>query len=622
MTKDRSFKPMEGTSSNLTEENINQLKALFPEVVTEGKIDFDVLKTILGEEVDESEEKYKFTWHGKLAAMQTAQQPTMKTLLPQKQSSLDWENTGNIYIEGDNLDALKIIQKSYAHKVKVIYIDPPYNTGKDFVYHDDFSTDTDSYLAETNQTDSLGSHYATNTESNGKFHTDWLNMMYSRLKLAQTFLRDDGVIFVSIDDSEQANLKKMMDEIFGEQNFLAQVIWERAYSPVNLKKNFSISHDYILVYARNAQDVVGNGLPRSGEADSRYNNPDHDERGVWTSADLSVGPAVESNVYPITLPSGRSVLPPNGYSWRLSKPRFNQFVDDNRIWFGEEGDGVPRIKRFLSEVKNSITPMTVWKYEDVGHSQKASQDLKRLFSGKAYFSYPKPVELIQRMLQLYSNPDSIVMDFFSGSATTAEATMRLNAADAGTRRYILVQLPEKLGEKTEAYKDGYRKLTEIGEKRIQLAGETIAKEHPEVTFDRGVRVYSVANSNLVRWNVKSSVSSIDFLEENFVTGRSSEAILTEVILKQGLDLSYPVETRRIDGADLYIVAGGVLYVVLGNQTITLSTATAVADDFRRSNMERATVVFQDNGFKDDNEKLNAIEILNDAGFQYADIQSI
>jgi adenine-specific DNA-methyltransferase len=241
MTKDRSFKPMEGTSSNLTAENISQLKTLFPEVVTEGKIDFDVLKTILGEEVDESEEKYKFTWHGKLASMQTAQQPTMKTLLPHKQSSLDWENTGNIYIEGDNLEALKIIQKSYAHKVKVIYIDPPYNTGKDFVYHDDFSTDTDSYLAETNQTDSLGSHYATNTESNGKFHTDWLNMMYSRLKLAQTFLRDDGVIFVSIDDSEQANLKKMMDEIFGEQNFLAQVIWERAYSPVNLKKNFSLN---------------------------------------------------------------------------------------------------------------------------------------------------------------------------------------------------------------------------------------------------------------------------------------------------------------------------------------------------------------------------------------------
>lgn len=377
-----------------------------------------------------------------------------------------------------------------------------------------------------------------------------------------------------------------------------------------------------MVYARAAGKVESHGIPRTADANSRYQNIDDDPRGPWKPSDASVGPAIDSNIYPITTPSGRKVFPPSGYSWRLSQNRFEEFVRDNRIWFGTDGSNVPAIKRFLSEVKDSITPMTIWKYEDVGHSQKASQDLKKLFSGKAYFSYPKPVELIERMLQLYSNPDSIVMDFFSGSATTAEATMRLNAADAGTRRYILVQLPEELGEKSEAYKDGYRKLTEIGEKRIQLAGEAIAKEHPEVTFDCGVRVYSVANSNLVRWNAKSSVFSIDFLEENFVTGRSSEDILTEVILKQGLDLSYPVETRHIDGADLYIVAGGVLYVVLGNQTITLSTAAAVADDFRRSNMERATVVFQDNGFKDDSEKLNAIEILNDAGFQYADIQSI
>lgn len=619
MTNDRSFKPMEGTSSNLTEENINQLKALFPEVVTEGKIDFDVLKTILGEEVDESEEKYKFTWHGKLAAMQTAQQPTMKTLLPQKQSSLDWENTGNIYIEGDNLDALKIIQKSYAHKVKVIYIDPPYNTGKDFVYHDDFSTDTDSYLAETNQTDSLGSHYATNTESNGKFHTDWLNMMYSRLKLAQTFLRDDGVIFVSIDDGEQANLKKMMDEIFGEQNFLNDVIWQSRTSISN-DHEISLNHNHTLIFAKSKSNLDFGGDPIDP---TEYSNPDDDPRGPWKLVPIDANHTGGATVYPIVNPAtGESYMPVNGRIWAYNEKTFKELLADGRIAFGLRGDSAPKRKMFYKEriAKGDVkTPSSI--LLDAGTTKTGTKELMSMFGFKV-FDYPKPVALIKRFLIWSNSKNAIVMDFFSGSATTAQAVMELNAEDHGQRRFILVQIAEELDAGSGAYKAGYHKLTEIGEERIRIAGTTIAKENSKAVFDRGFRVYSISESNFAQWNTESSVSSINLLEDNFIPGRSNDDILTEVILKQGLDLSYPVEDQHIDGADLYIVAGGVLYVVLGNQTITLSTAAAVADDFRRSNMERATVVFQDNGFKDDSEKLNAIEILNDAGFQYADIQSI
>ena len=377
---------MSGESMNLLNENIEKLKALFPEIVTDGKIDFDMLKTLLGEEVDASNEKYSFNWVGKRNCIRFAQTPSTGTLIPCKEKSVDFDNTQNIYIEGDNVEALKLLQKTYFGKIKMIYIDPPYNTGNDFVYHDDYKDSIENYKKIT------GQQATANPETNGRFHTDWLNMMYPRLKLAKDLLSDDGVIFISIDDNEQANLKKICDELFGTANFIAQIIWERAYSPVNLKKHFSESHDYIICYAKNIEVLVCNGLPRSAEANDRYSNPDDDPRGVWKSSDLSVGPRVESKVYEITTPSGRKVLPPCGYCWRLDKKTFEQYVEDNRIWFGSDGNNVPSIKRFITEVKQGMTPMTIWKYTEVGHSQDAAQKLKKLFDGKSYFDYPKSVD--------------------------------------------------------------------------------------------------------------------------------------------------------------------------------------------------------------------------------------
>ena len=499
---------------NRADENFKRLAEMFPNAVTETidengevvrAIDADVLRQEISSAVVEgNQERYQFTWPDKKKSVVLSNKPIAKTLRLDREKSVGRDGTAgsidteNIYIEGDNLDALKLLQETYLGKIKMIYIDPPYNTGSDFVYEDDFSQDKYEYISGSGQLDEQGNRLVANPESNGRFHTDWLNMLYPRLRIARDLLSDDGVIFISIDDNEQENLKKICDEIFGFNNFIAQVIWERAYSPINLKKHFSESHDYMICYAKNIDNAVCNGLPRTAEANDRYSNPDNDPRGLWTSGDLSVGPRVESKVYEIISPSGRRILPPSGYCWRLDKKTFKKYKQDNRIWFGEDGNNVPRIKRFLSEVKQGITPMTVWKYTEVGHSQDAAQKLKKLFDGKAYFDYPKSVDLIKRCLQLYSDKDCIVMDFFSGSATTAHAVMQLNAEDGGNRKYIMVQLPELTDEKSEARKAGYKTICDIGEERIRRAGQKIKDESPMTTteLDIGFRVFRVDSSNM------------------------------------------------------------------------------------------------------------------------------
>lgn len=504
-------------------------------------------------------------------------------------------------------------------------MDPPYNTGKDFVYKDRFEDSVENYMEQTGQIDEDGNKFTVNSENNGRYHTNWLNMMYPRLKLARNLLTEDGVAFISIDDVEQANLKKIADEIFGEKNFLAQVIWERAYSPVNLKKNFSESHDYILVYGKNASIIETNGLKRSDVANDRYSNPDNDLRGDWKSSDLSVGPAIEKNIYEIITPSGRRTMPPSGYSWRLSKERFDEFVSDNRIWFGPNGDAVPSIKRFLSEVKQTVVPMTIWKYGDVGHSQSASQYLKRLFDNKAYFSYPKPVPLIQRIVELYSDADSTVLDFFSGSATTAEAVMRMNAEDGGNRRYIMVQLPEKLSEKDVAFKDGYRTIPEIAEERIRLAGNKIIEENPLLAdkIDVGFKVFELSKSNIKKWNVepKDLNEQFDLLANNFEEGSKPIDVVYEIMLKQGLDLNYPINETKVGDSVVYDVAFGAMFVVLGDK-ITSEVAGHIIRKIADEKVENSVVVLQDEKFINDSEKLNTIEQLNASGIQYDDILSI
>lgn len=401
-------------SINTISSNINKIAQLFPNCVTERKgkdgktelaIDFEKLQAELSDDIiGEGEERYQFTWPDKRAANRLANTPTTMTLRPCREDSVDFDNTQNIYIEGDNLDVLKVLRETYLGKVKMIYIDPPYNTGNDFVYNDDFAKGKDKFEQTSGFFDEEGNQtidpMQRNTESNGRFHTDWLNMMYPRLKVARDLLTDDGVIFISIDDNEQANVKKICDEIFGENNFISQIIWERAFAPINLKKHFSVSHDYILCYSKNKDKSICFGLKRNEESFSRYSNPDNDPRGVWQSDNSIVGPVIAEKVYEIKLPSGRKILPPNGRCWLYTKKRFQEMIDDNRIWFGPKGDNVPRVKRFLSEVKQGITPMSIWKYSEVGHSQEAAQKLKSLFGGKDLFDYPKSVELIKRCVIL------------------------------------------------------------------------------------------------------------------------------------------------------------------------------------------------------------------------------
>ena len=538
---------MNGYNDNIHQQQIDKLQQLFPEVVTEGKIDWQKLQSTLGEAVDLGE-RYGLGWKGKGDVFAAIQEKTVQTLHLDRANSVDWDTTGNMFIEGDNLATLKILHKAYYGKVKMIYIDPPYNTGNDFIYNDDFKQTRRSYETEAGITDDEGNVVRDDglrTNTGGHKHSNWLNMMYPRLFLARNLLRQDGVIFVSIDDNEVHNLRLMMNEIFGEENFVAQIIWERAYAPVNLKHHFSESHDYIVCFARNIGLLDKLSLKRNEAADARYKNPDNDPRGIWQSDNFSVGPANQKNIYEIITPSGRRVLPPSGYSWRFSEKKTQELIADNRVWFGASGSGVPRYKRFLSEVKDGVTPMTVWKYTDVGHSQDATKEVKNLFDGVAYFDYPKPVKLIKQLASLCTDGNDIILDFFSGSGTTAHAVAELNAEDGGNRRWICVQLPELTDEKSEAYKAGYRTIADIARERIRRAGAKIRTDWADklasrnVPLDLGFRAYRVGNSNFKQWNElvsdpeeirQQALANLDPLEE----GTTDDDLLTELLLKRGI----------------------------------------------------------------------------------------
>ena len=581
-------------SLDMVNENIKKIGNLFPECVTEtvdengnvkAAIDFEKLKENLSHAtIGEGEERYLFTWPGKREAIHNANAPTNMTLRPCKEESVDFDNTENLYIEGDNLEVLKLLQENYLGKVKMIYIDPPYNTGNDFVYNDDFKEDTESFLSKSGMYDEDGNmllqNFEKNTESNGRFHTDWLNMMYPRLKIARNLLSDDGVIFISIDDNEVENLRKVCDEIYGEGNFIADVIWERAYAPVNLKKHFSESHDYILCYSKNVNVCVCNGLPKTGDALDRYKNPDNDPRGPWKAADATVGPAIPQRVYPLTLPSGRVVNPSSGRCWLYSPEKFEELINDNRVWFGPNGDNVPAIKKFASEVKQTMTPMTIWKYTEVGHSQDASKKLMDLFDGKAYFDYPKSVDLIRRCLQLYSKKDSLILDFFSGSATTAHAVMQLNAEDGGKRKYICVQLPEATEEDSEANKAGYKNICEIGKERIRRAGNKIKEEFGEKAkdLDIGFRVLKLADSNMkdVYYSPAETTSPDLFDPNNVKEDRTPLDLLFQVMPECNLPLSSKIEERTIEGKTVYFVNGNYL-VACFDEGITEKLIKSVID---------------------------------------------
>lgn len=610
---------LELNSVDGTQLNLEVLYQIAPSCFTEVKddktgelrhvVNFKTLRQLLGDNaVEDADEMYQFTWPGKQEARREAARPTTKTLRPVVEDSVDWDNTQNLYIEGDNLEVLKLLQKSYMGKVKMIYIDPPYNTGNDFVYDDDFAASQDDYDLFAGNIDELGNRYRKNTETNGRFHSDWCSMMYSRLMVARSLLTEDGVIFISIDDNEQKNLKNICDEIYGSTNFLAQVIWERAFSPINLMKHFSPSHDYILVYAKNGENAVCNGIKRSEEANDRYSNPDNDPRGVWSSSDISVGPAIQENVYTITTPSGREVEPPAGRSWRLSRKAFRERLQDNRIWFGPDGNGVPRIKRFLSELrKTGVTPMTIWKHTEVDHSQGATQKLAKLFDGKKYFDYPKPVTLIQRCISLYSNKDSLILDFFSGSATTAHAVMQLNAEDCGNRKYIMVQLPEETPEDSEARKAGYNTIPEIAKERIRRAGKKIKEESPLTTqnLDTGFRVFRLADSNfeeVKKAPAEYDQSQLDLFLNNVKSDRTDLDLLFGAMLSWGVQLSLPMTSEEVDGKMIYSVNDGDLVACFA-EDITETIIKTMADK------QPLRVLFRDSCFGRDDAKINVFETL-------------
>ena len=570
-------------------------------------VNFDVLRQLLGDNaVEDAPEAYEFNWVGKQAARAEVLKPIKKTLRPVKEDSVDWDNTQNLYIEGDNLEVLKLLQKSYLGKVKMIYIDPPYNTGNDFVYHDDFAMSADEYAEASGSVDELGNKYIKNMDSNGRFHSDWCSMMYSRLMVARTLLTEDGVIFISIDDNEQKNLKNLCDEVFGCNNFLAQVVWERAFSPINLMKHFSPSHDYILCYANDISKAVCHGIGRSDEANDRYSNPDNDPRGVWSSSDISVGPPVQENIYTITTPSGRNVEPPAGRSWSLSRKAFRERLEDNRIWFGPNGDNTPRIKRFLSELRKAgITPMTIWKHTEVDHSQGATQKLAKLFDGKKYFDYPKPVTLIERCLQLYSDKDSIILDFFSGSGTTAHAVMQLNAEDGGNRQYIMVQLPEETPEDSEARKAGYNTIPDIAKERIRRAGKKIKEESPLTTadLDTGFRVFRLDEGNYEDVNrspKEFKQDQLDLFLNNIKTDRNDLDLLFGCMLDWGVQLSLPMTQEVVDGKTIYTVNDGDLVACF---------AENVSEDVVKAMAEKMPlrVIFRDSCFAQDADKINIYE---------------
>ena len=571
--------------------NTQKIAQLFPNCVTErlgkdGKselaIDFEKLQAELSNEIiAEGEERYQFTWPDKRAAVRLANTPTTMTLRPCREESVDFDNSQNLYIEGDNLDVLKVLRETYLGKVKMIYIDPPYNTGNDFVYNDDFGKDKGSFEETSGLFDEDGNQtidpMQRNTESNGRFHTDWLNMIYPRLKVARDLLTDDGAIFISIDDYEEDNLKKICNEIFGERNFVACVAWQRNYAPISLKKFFSESHEYCYIYAKDLNQFQMNLLPRSDKQNKDYKNPDNDPRGVWKVGNLTVGPAVEKQVYEIVGPTGRKFLPPSGYCWRFTKEKFEEMRKDNRIWFGTDGNNSPVPKLFLTEVQDGVTPMTLWSFEEAGHNQIATRELREIF-GASIFTSPKPLKYLTRYLQIGLNKDSLILDFFSGSATTAHAVMKLNAEDGGNRKFIMVQLPEKTDEKSEAYKAGYKNICEIGKERIRRAGIKVKEEAGKSAqnLDTGFRVLKLDSSNMEDvYYTPQEFELQSLFNENVKADRTNEDLLFQVMLDLGIELSAKIECKQIAGKNVHFVDDNYL-VACFDRDVNESTITEIA----------------------------------------------
>lgn len=646
---------MDGKSLTPEQEKLDALRQFLPEVFCEGKIDWEKLKATLGENVNFSNERYVLNWAGKSEAFKVLQMPTTKTLIPAKEESIHFNETENIFIEGENLEVLKVLQKSYFGKVKMIYIDPPYNTGNDsFIYPDKFSETKEEYQKRVGDKDEEGymikdGMFKKNSKENGQYHSNWLNMMMPRLYLAKNLLRQDGVIFISIDDNEVHNLRLLMNEIFGEENFVASIVWQKKYAATNDSKGFSTTHDYLITFQK-SENFNRNLLPRTKEVNKPYKNDDGDGKGLWRSDNLLVKSFSVTAVFPIVnTNTGEEFYPAEGSSWRANQETMNKWLSENRIYFGKDGKGAPQLKRYLNEVQQGIVPITWWSFDEVGHNDEANKEVSALFGSKTPFDTPKPTRLISKMLKIGSNPNDIILDFFSGSATTAHAVMDLNKEDGGNRKYICVQLPELCDVKSEAYKAGYKTIADISKERIRRAGKKIQQEietdikkiesdmqklkgeipteetKTEIetlktkieqlkTQDLGFKVFKLEESNFKQWkqiegkDIQALESQIKMFVDPVSESATIENMVYELLLKSGKDLNCTIE----DNDGYFLIDGNDLALIL--EKVEPSIITEVICEYPKK------VIALDKLFKgNDQLKTNTVLQMKDAGVEFKTI---
>lgn len=595
MNKDR----LDLQSPDIVSDNFEKLATLFPNCVTEGAdgkaIDFDLLRQELNHAVVEgNKERYRLEWPGKREAIVTANLPTNKTLRPIREDSLDFDNTENLYIEGDNLEVLKLLQESYLGKIKMIYIDPPYNTGKDFVYKDNFSKDRKEELIGSGQKDEYNQQLVANPETAGRYHSDWLSMMYPRLKLARNLLTQDGVIFISIDDNEIDNMKKLCDEIFGSHNFIANAVRRRRLSQANLAQNLSTIHEYVLIFSKSEHTLLNKIKPEIDE--SIFKNPDNDPRGPYVTMPCT---NKGGSKYSIVTPTGLEIEE----EWRFKKETYDLLKSENKLVFPKGGNGKPRYKLFLSDKKeNGVIPNSWW--ESISSNQEASLELKKLFNDRNYFDFPKPINLIKLLIELSVRDNDIILDFFSGSATTAHAIMEYNAINQTMNKYIMVQLPEEIDPNSNSFRDGYKNICELGKERIRRAANKI-KNETNADIDYGFRVYRLDSSNMQNVYYKPqdyNQDNLDLFADNVKSNRTADDLLAQVMLDWGLPLSLKIEQEKISGKNVFKVAEDSLYACF-DSGIDEEFAKAIAKN------KPLRIVFKDNSFKDDNAKTNVKQLL-------------
>ncbi|MBJ2270268.1 site-specific DNA-methyltransferase [Pseudomonas sp. MF6772] len=606
-------------SPNLTQDNVARIRELFPHCITEAKgengavklaVDFDQLRQELAESIVEGpQERYHLNWPGKREALLTANAPIAKTLRPCREESVDFDTTKNIFIEGDNLDALKLIQDNYLGKVRAIYIDPPYNTGGDFVYDDDFAEGFGDYLARSNQTDTENNRLVLNTEANGRFHSDWLTMIFPRLRLARNLLQDDGVIFISIDDNEVSRLRSICDEVFGSENFITCFVWQKTLTRRNDARLVSTAHEYILAYARDITKAQILRVDADEKQRATYTNRDNDPRGDWLAVPFHAPNLRPNLTYPITTPGGRVLMPPAGRCWSTTKEKFEVLLADDRIYFGKDGNGMAQRKKFWLEREEGMVPWTWWSFDYAGENREATKEIKDLFDNESPFSAPKPTKLIKRLFNLVSAKDGdLFLDFFGGSGTTAQAVLQLNSEDGINRKYIVVQIAEACSEETVAYKNGYSNIAAITKERLRRCGKEVLRgdNHKYSKNDVGFRALRIDTSNLADVFYSPDAldkENLDLFVDNIKPDRTPEDLLFQVMLDWGVDLALPIAKQAIQGKDVFFVDGNAL-------AACFDASGSIDEVFVKELAKHVPlrVVFRDAGFKNSTVKINVEQI--------------